>query len=475
MSEQSTSSGSKSPISIALIIGVVGAAVGLFGVYQGYSDGESRNLFSWLMGLAFWMSIAIGMLFMILLFHIFKASWPIIIRRQLEHGMVAFPVLAVLFLPLIFIAHSNEDMPSDGHHAHHEESSSYPDVEHSKDGAHGDSAEAGKHGDANARDDHGHGSIAKKSGLLWKWMALDGTDHHDILLTKKEAYLNKGAFTVRFFLYFAVFCGLGFFFRYASISQDKDGSAKWTHLSIKVACGGIVAMALATTFAAIDWYKAIEHHWFSTMYGVWYFAASMRAALATTVIVCFILATRGNLKGFFNQAHRYDLGVLMFAFTIFWAYISFSQFFLIYNADIPEETFWYNIRQFDPANPDIKNSWYPIGMCLIFCNFLFPFFYLLFYRSKIVTKRILFIAGWILFWQIADIYYNILPGIEPDDNALEGAFDYTVRQFSVTGFDVASFIGIGGLCAAAFLWSRTRSEPIPIHDPRILDAIHHHE
>ncbi len=475
MSEQSTSSGSKSPISIALIIGVVGAAVGLFGVYQGYSDGESRNLFSWLMGLAFWMSIAIGMLFMILLFHIFKASWPIIIRRQLEHGMVAFPVLAVLFLPLIFIAHSNEDMPTDGHHVHHEESSSYPDVEHSKDGAHGDSAEAGKHGDANAHDDHGHGSIAKKSGLLWKWMALDGTDHHDILLTKKEAYLNKGAFTVRFFLYFAVFCGLGFFFRYASISQDKDGSARWTHLSIKVACGGIVAMALATTFAAIDWYKAIEHHWFSTMYGVWYFAASMRAALATTVIVCFILATRGNLKGFFNQAHRYDLGVLMFAFTIFWAYISFSQFFLIYNADIPEETFWYNIRQFDPANPDIKNSWYPIGMCLIFCNFLFPFFYLLFYRSKIVTKRILFIAGWILFWQIADIYYNILPGIEPDDNALEGAFDYTVRQFSVTGFDVASFIGIGGLCAAAFLWSRTRSEPIPIHDPRILDAIHHHE
>ena len=285
------------------------------------------------MGLAFWMSIAIGMLFMILLFHIFKASWPIIIRRQLEHGMVAFPcwqyfsyhlyssptLMRICLAMVIMLTMKNP--------------SSYPDVEHSKDGAHGDSAEAGKHGDANAHDDHGHGSIAKKSGLLWKWMALDGTDHHDILLTKKEAYLNKGAFTVRFFLYFAVFCGLGFFFRYASISQDKDGSAKWTHLSIKVACGGIVAMALATTFAAIDWYKAIEHHWFSTMYGVWYFAASMRAALATTVILCFILATRGNLKGFFNQAHRYDLGVLMFAFTIFWAYILFT-IFLIYNADI---------------------------------------------------------------------------------------------------------------------------------------------
>ena len=475
MSDQSSSSGSKSPITIALIIGVVGAAVGLFGVFQGYTDCESRNLFSWLLGLAFWMSIAIGMLFMILLFYIFKASWPIIIRRQLEHGMVAFPVLAVLFLPLVFIAHSNEDMPSAHHHGEHhdDETHAHPDLEQAKDGAHGDSADAGKHGDAH--DDHGHGGVSKKSGLIWKWMALDGTDHHDVLLESKEAYLNKGAFTLRFFLYFSVFCGLGLFFRHASISQDIDGSANWTHLSIKVACGGIVAMALATTFAAIDWYKAIEHHWFSTMYGVWYFAASMRAALATTVIILFVLSTRGNLKGLFNQAHRYELGVLMFAFTIFWTYISFSQFFLIYNADIPEETFWYNIRQFDPANPDIKNSWYPIGMCLIFCNFLFPFFYLLFYRSKIVTKRILFIAGWILFWQIADIYYNILPGIEPDDNALEGAFDYTVRQFSVTGFDVASFIGIGGLCAAAFLWSRTRSEPIPIHDPRILDAIHHHE
>lgn len=476
MSAQNTSTSGKNPMAIALIIGVIGAAIGIFGVYQGYSEGESRNLFSWLIGLAFWMSIAIGMLFMILLFHIFKASWPIIIRRQLEHGMMAFPVLAILFLPLIFIAHSNEDMPSHDHSGHVYQDHAHPPApadNDKHDGAHGDKADAGEHGDAH--DNHGHGAVAKKSGLIWKWMALDGTEHHDVLLHAKEAYLNRGAFTLRFFLYFLVFAGLGLFFRHASMSQDKDADPKWTHLSIKAACAGIVAVALSTTFAAIDWYKAVEHHWFSTMYGVWYFAASMRAALATTVIVCFLLATRSNLRGLFNQAHRYDLGVLMFAFTIFWAYISLSQFFLIYNADIPEETFWYNIRQFDPANPDVKNSWYPIGMCLIFCNFLFPFFYLLSYRSKIVTKRLLFIAGWILFWQIADIYYNILPGIEPDDNPLEGAFDYTVRQFSVTGFDVASIIGIGGLCAAAFLWSRTRSEPIPIHDPRILDAIHHHE
>ena len=164
MSDQSSSSGSKSPITIALIIGVVGATVGLFGVFQGFTDGESRNLFSWLLGLAFWMSIAIGMLFMILLFYIFKASWPIIIRRQLEHGMVAFPVLVVLFLPLVYIAHSNEDMPSAHHHGEHhdDEIHAHPDLEQVKDGAHGDSADAGKHGDAHAHDDHGHGGVSKK-------------------------------------------------------------------------------------------------------------------------------------------------------------------------------------------------------------------------------------------------------------------------------------------------------------------------
>jgi hypothetical protein len=462
--------GKQNLFSIALIIGLAGVALALFGVWDDFSNGNSRKLFSWIIGLAFWMSVAIGMLFMILFFHIFKATWPIVIRRQLEHCMTAFPVLALLFLPLIFIAHSDDDMPT----AHSGNPIVHDEIVSGKDGSQGTTADAGVKGEAHHVND-GHGPIQKKRGLLWKWMALDGEPHHDVLLEKKEAYLNRGMFTLRFVIYFVVFCGLGLFFRHASFSQDKDGDAKWTHISIKLACVGIIATALSTTFAAIDWFKAIEHHWFSTMYGVWYFAASMRAALAMTVIICFFLSTRGNLKGLHNQAHRYDLGVLMFAFTIFWAYITFSQFFLIYNADIPEETFWYNIRQFNPDNPDVKNSWYPIGMCLIFCNFLFPFFYLLFYRSKIVAKRALFIAGWILFWQLADIYYNILPGIDPNTVAVEGAFDYTVRQFSFTGFDFASLVGIGGLCAAAFFWSRGRSEPIPICDPRILECINHHE
>jgi len=479
MSESTSSSpapaeaGKRDLFKISLIIGLVGVVIAGFGVFDGYQDGESRNLFSWLIGLGFWMSVCIGMLFLILLSHIFKAQWSIVIRRQMEHWMVAFPVLGLLFLPLVYIAHSEAPMSDHTSIQHQVDKHHTPHDNHAK-GDHGAKGDKGAHADGH-HDDHGHGAVAKKSGLLWKWMALDGTDHHDVLLSAKEAFLNRKAFTLRFICYFAVFCFLGLYFRHASTSQDKDGDVNWTHKSLKVAAIGVIATALSTTFAAIDWFKAIEHHWFSTMYGVWYFACSMRLGLAVTVIVCFLLSTRGELKGLYKQAHRYDLGCLSLAFTIFWAYISLSQFFLIYNANIPEETFWYNIRQFNPANPDQPNSWYPIGMCLIFCNFFFPFFFLLFYYSKVTQKKIVFISGWIIFWQLIDIFYNVLPGIEPDKDPTVGAFDYTVRQFSVTAFDFASVVGIGALCVAAFLWSRARTEAIPVRDPRILLSINHHE
>jgi hypothetical protein len=471
-SQQSTGGVKKDPFKISLFIGIIGVAIAGFGLYSGYDSSNVRPLFSWLIGLGFWMSVCIGMLFLIILSHIFKAQWSIILRRQMEHCMVAFPVLAILFLPLIYIAHSDEPI-EDGH----KHTSIQEQIDHAKHdddkGAHGDAGTKGEH--AGGHDDHGHGGIKKKSGMLWKWMALDGTDHHDVLLSAKEAYLNRKGFTLRFIMYFVVFCGLGLLFRKFSTNQDKDGDIMWTHRSLKLAAFGAIATALSTTFAAIDWFKAIEHHWFSTMYGVWYFACSMRLGLAFTVVICFILSTRGELKGIYKQAHRYDLGCLMLAFTIFWAYISLSQFFLIYNANIPEETFWYNIRQFNPANPDQINSWYPIGMCLIFCNFFFPFFFLLFYYSKVTHKKILFIACWIIFWQLVDIFYNVLPGIEPDKDPNVGAFDYTVRQFSVTGYDVAAVFGIGALCVAAYLWSRSRTEIIPVRDPRILLSINHHE
>ena len=207
------------------------------------------------------------------------------------------------------------------------------------------------------------------------------------------------------------------------------------------------------------------------MYGVWFFAGSMRAALAVTVLTVIALASYGYLKGILNQAHRYLLGCLCLAFTIFWAYISFSQYFLIYMANIPEETFWFNIREINENG--MKNSWWWVSMGLLFGHFFGPFLFLIFYNSKIRIKALVFATIWILcFGHLCDLYFNILPGKVSDAGSILG---YQIRQFSITPFDAASIVGIGGLVLWGFFQSMKKQEIIPIRDPRIQESIDYHE
>jgi len=176
------------------------------------------------------------------------------------------------------------------------------------------------------------------------------------------------------------------------------------------------------------------------------------------------------LKGLFNRGHRYDIGCMMLAFTVFWAYISFSQYFIIYNANIPEETFWYNIREknFDGS----VNSWWWVSMLLIFGQFLMPFLVLLWYKTKVVVWRSVAVSIWILSFTVLDLYWNIIPGklVVPDHG--EG---YLVRQFSVTIYDIAALIGVGGVCIWVMCRSMKKTEPIPIKDPNIQNSINYAE
>lgn len=398
--------------------------VALWGFWGGVQGGDARPLMSWLIGLAFWLAVGIGMLLLIMLWYVFGAGWSITIRRQLEHAMAIFPWLAVAFVPLLAVVWFHES-----------------------------------------------------PGLLWKWMDLNTvlpggtTVGHDPLYHGKSAYLNPAFFTVRVGLFFGLWIFLGTFFRYCSYRMDTDPRRKWADWPTYMSAAGIPLTALALSFAAIDWFKSLEFHWFSTMYGVWFFAASMRLALASIIILCYFLYKQGYLKGFYNQAHRYDLGCLSLAFTVFWGYISFSQFFLIYHANIPEETFWYHMRVFNPVDYSY-NSWFWVGAIgLIAGHFFFPFLYLLFYRNKVHPERLLFIAFWIWVFQIIDLHYNIVPGRLPSDNVL----GYTVREFGVTVFDVAAWAGMGALCLWAYLRSAVKQRPIPVCDPQIEKALHHHE
>ncbi len=415
MNSEATNANGKSIGFLALTVGLIGLAVALFGFWQGFQNHDVRPLMSWLIGIAFWLSIAVGMLFLTQIWYVFHARWPTIIRRQCEHVFSIFPVLFVLFLPLLAVTFTDQ------------------------------------------------------AGLLWKW--LDGTNAlpghgmvgEDPIYTWKQPYLNQSFFVFRTVLIFGSFIGIAYLLRKWSFDTDKTGDINNTHKSRRLASIGLFICAIAATIGAIDWFKSLEYHWFSTMYGVWFFAASMRAALSALLIICVILANKGYLKGILKQSHRYDIGCMMLAFTIFWAYISFSQYFLIYNANIPEETFWYNIRE--------KEGWWRISMCLIFGHFFTPFLILLWYKTKVVVWRTVCIASWILIFHFIDLYWNIVPGKIPADNA----YGYVVRPFTVDIFDIAATVGIGGLCVWAFCNSIKKAEPIPVQDPNIIKSLNYSE
>ena len=415
----------------------VGLGIGLIGLFTGLNSGDKEPFLGWLWGCAFWLSIAIGMLMLIMIFRVFNSQWTPVVRRQLEHGLAAFPWLALCFAPLLLIALFG----------------------------------------------------GENSGVLWSWINPDSVTYapphlqgeesltvaDDVLHQKKSGYLNLYFFSFRLILYFGIFCGLSHWLRKVSFTQDKDGDPNWTHLGMKISAAGIPAAALALTFGAFDLFMSLEYQWFSTMYGVWFFSSSIRAALAVIIIGCLYLSTKGSLKGIYNQAHQYDLACLSLAFTVFWAYISFSQYFLIYSANIPEETFWYTIREINP-NTGERSGWFWVSMGLIFGHFFFPFLYLLFYRNKIVGVRLVFIVSWILVFHLLDLYWNIIPGREIAPGAFVG---YETRAVfgSHLFWGLATLVGAGCLSAWAVLRSfqSKAAEDIPIRDPRILDSIHYHE
>jgi hypothetical protein len=400
----------------ALIIGLVGIAVTALGLFV---SPPAHIAMSWLVGITYWTAIAIGMLMMILIHHIFDASWSVVIRRQWEHGLASFKWLALLFLPLVLatlLYHKDVVWP-------------WMNPEHSL---------------------HGHGTVQT-----------------DILYQKKSGFLNLNMFLGMTVAFFAIWMWLSARLRKASFSQDVDGDVKWTLKNRVTAAMGLPLGALTLTFAAIYWVKSLEYHWFSTMYGVWFFANCIRGALCCGVLIMIWLVKRGDYRGILNKNHLHSIGQLMLAFTIFWAYVTFSQYFLIWNANVPEETFWYNLRELN--HDGSTNQWWYIGLVILFGHFVVPFCALLSYRFKVTPHIIRRIAIWVLTIILIDMCYNILP-------ALKDAHGDPLPLLSINLLWVLSSVaGVGGICVWAYLKSFPTTKLIPIHDPRIGECLTHHE
>ena len=400
----------------ALFVGLAGLALTALGV--AVSADRHGPVLAYLVGVSYWTAIAIGMLLMVMIHHIVDASWSVVLRRQWEHGLSAFKWLFILFLPLLVLAWV-------------------------------------------------------KPGFVWPWMDLmhpmhgHGTVGSDVLYLKKAAFLNLHMFTGMTLAFFAIWVWLSARLRKASFAQDADGSAAWTSMNRKSSAFGLPLAALSLTFAAIYWMKSLEYHWFSTMYGVWFFANCVRGALCSGVVIMVWLYRRGDFKGILNSNHFHSIGQLMLAFTVFWAYVTFSQYFLIWNANVPEETFWYNLRELN--HDGSTNQWWYVGLALLFGHFVVPFLALLSYRFKVTHHIIRRIAFWVLAVILLDLCYNILPALKDEHGDSLNFFSLNLLWV------ITSVIGVGGVCIWAYLRSFPTTKLIPIRDPRIGECLTHHE
>jgi hypothetical protein len=390
-SSNSTSSALKATMPVGMMI--TGGAISLVGALVSFKlSGGAEFGFAWLLAFLFFLSIAFGALFLVLVHHLTDAGWSVGIRRFCEHlAALLFPWLAIVFLPVGFLAPH-----------------------------------------------------------IYQWMNIDPAT--DNTVAAKLPVFTKAGFWITSAIFFAIWWLLTSQLKRWSLKQDETGSAECTYKLRFYSGWGIVAFALTLTGAGVLWMKSIQHQWFSAMHGVYFFGSSVWIGLATVYMLTVWLRSRGVLTKVIQDHHFYNLGVLFFAFTVFQAYIEFAQYFVVWNANVPEETFWYLIRE--------GGSWWTVSMILIFGHFLIPFFILLPVKVKSNVKVVVPVCLWAWLMHALDLAFNIWPALRP----MGLSFRLVMLQFGTLAF-------VGGFLAWVFLKNYSKTAPYPQRDPRLLEAM----
>jgi hypothetical protein len=235
-----------------------------------------------------------------------------------------------------------------------------------------------------------------------------------------------------------------YFFR-SSLRQDETAKADIVPTMQKVAGPAMIAFALTLTFAAVDFLMSVDAHWFSTIFGVYFFASAVLCVHATISLFTMWLQSKGRLKKSVTVEHYHDLGKMLFAFTVFWAYIGFSQFMLIWYANVPEETYWYKVR--------FEGGWGTWAWALVFCHFVIPFFFLLSRHIKRNKTTLAVGAVWMILMVYLDMYWLVMPAIDAQPN--------------VTLMDICCLVGLVSALVAGIAYRAQRVNLIPTKDPRL--------
>jgi hypothetical protein len=371
-------------------IGAVIALLGIAGCAIFAFANPRQFFFSWLVSFLFFLSLALGGLFFVLIQYAAQASWGIVVRRIGETIFATVPVMAALFLPLLLGLHD-----------------------------------------------------------LYEWSHADAVAH-DALLRWKAPYLNVPFFVARAAVYFAVWSAIALFYYRASRRQDATGDVAITARLRRLAGPAIIVLAITQTFASIDWIMSLTPHWYSTMFGVYFFAGSFVGFIALLSVMAAAMRRAGLLDTVISAEHLHDIGKLLFAFTAFWAYIAFSQFFLIWYANLPEETIWYKGR--------LEGSWQAVSVLLMVGHFGVPFFYLMGRAVKRRSATLAIGGAWLLAMHFVDLYWLVMPTLHPGG----------VR---VSVLDVTAFVAVGGCFLAAASWLMGRQALVPLRDPRLAESL----
>lgn len=383
-------------------VGILGlASASVLGYLQ--EDHYTRFSFSYLIAWAFFLSITLGALFFVTLQHVTRAGWSVVVRRLAEGLSSQALLMALLSLPLIV-------------------------------------------------------PLAMGNHALFSW-ADHGAVEADHMLHHKAPYLNVGFFIARCVVYFVAWILMARFFFKNSLRQDGSKDPALTLRSERGSAPLMFVYAITVTFAAIDFLMSLEPHWFSTIFGVYFFAGCLVSFFATLILTGLWLNSQGVLRGAIHVEHYHDLGKLLFAFNFFWGYIAFSQFMLIWYANIPEETFWYLTRQ--------EGGWITVALLLIFGHFIIPFVGLISRHAKRRTKILAFWAIWLLAMHWVDLFYLAAPALA--SRLKDGALAAGTLPLGL--LDVACFVGVGGMYLAFFAVTMQKKRLVPWGDPRLNESL----
>jgi hypothetical protein len=275
----------------------------------------------------------------------------------------------------------------------------------------------------------------------------------DAILSAKLGYLNEKWFMLRGLIAIGLWSVFALRLYTISRRQDDSGSIEYTKAAAKWSAPGTVVLFLTASMAAFDWIMSLEPHWFSTMYGVYFLAGGAVGFMAILIAVVLGLRSAGYLTQSVREEHYHDLGKWLFALTTFWAYVTFSQYMLIWYGNLPEETFWFHKR--------FQGSWAAFGPILVFGHFIVPFFTLLPRASKRNLKLLGFFAGWMMLMHFCDLYWQIMPVLHPKGVALHW-------------MDAAAWLAVGSAYGLVF-WQGLKEKPlVPVGDPRLEQCLAFH-